>query len=107
MLTEQQVIEIAEKYVKKRSAKSKYDLVILDNEAIKKPYGIIFFYNTKKYNDTRNDDDNTLLGNAPFLVENKTGKIVVFGTSKSEEYYIQEYEAGRFTNILGLNSSLE
>ncbi|KAA0127926.1 hypothetical protein FY557_11000 [Chryseobacterium sp. SN22] len=107
MLTEQQVIEIAKNYVKQRKEKSGLDLVILDNEAIKKPYGIIFFYNTKKYNDTRNDDYNTLLGNAPFLVENKTGNIVVFGTSKSEEYYIQEYEAGRFTNILGSNSSLE
>ncbi|WP_213277322.1 hypothetical protein [Chryseobacterium indologenes] len=107
MLTEQQVIEIAKNYVKERKEKSGLDLVILDNEAIKKPYGIIFFYNTKKYNDTRNDDDNTLLGNAPFLVENKTGNIVVFGTSKSEEYYIQEYEAGRFTNTLGFNSSLE
>lgn len=72
MLTEQQVIEIAKNYVKERKEKSGLDLVILDNEALKKPYGIIFFYNTKKYNDTRNDDDNTLLGNAPFLVENKT-----------------------------------
>lgn len=72
MLTEQEVIEIAKNYVKERKEKSGLDLIILDNEAIKKPYGIIFFYNTKKYNDTRNDDDNTLLGNAPFLVENKT-----------------------------------
>lgn len=107
MLTEQQAIEIAKNYVKERKEKSRLDLIILDNEAIKKPYGIIFFYNTKKYNETRKDDDNTLLGNAPFLVENKTGNIVVFGTSKSEEYYIQEHEAGRFTNTLGFNSSLE
>ncbi|WP_449399886.1 hypothetical protein [Chryseobacterium wanjuense] len=107
MLTEQEVIEIAKNYVKERKEKSGLDLVILDNEVIKKTYGMIFFYNTRKYNETRNDDDNTLLGNAPFLVENKTGNIVVFGTGKSEEYYIQEYEAGRFTNTLGFNSSLE
>jgi hypothetical protein len=104
MLAEQQVIEIAEKYVKERSAKSKYDLVILDNEAIKKPYGIIFFYNTKKFNQTRNDDDNTLFGNAPFLVENKTGNILVFGTSRSDEYYIQEYEAGRWPDMPSLSN---
>jgi len=107
MLTEQEVIAIAKNYVEERKEKSGLDLVILDNEEIKKAYGIIFFFNTKKYNMTRNDNDNTLIGNAPFLVENKTGNIVVFGTSKSEEYYIQEYEAGRFTNTSGLNSSLE
>lgn len=97
MLTEQEVIEIATNYVKKRS--TKYDLVILDNEAIKKSYGMIFFYNTRKFNETRNADDNTLLGNAPFLVENNTGKIIVFGTSRSDEYYIDEYEAGRWPNM--------
>lgn len=97
MLTEQEVIEIAAHYVKKRS--TKYDLVILDNEAIKKPYGMIFFYNTRKFNETRNPDDNTLLGNAPFLVEYKTGKIIIFGTSRSDEYYIEEYEAGRWPNM--------
>jgi len=104
MLTEQEVIEIAKNYVKERKEKSGLDLVILDNEAIKKPYGIIFFYNTKKYNDTRNDDDNTLLGNAPFLVENKTGNILVFGTSRSDEYYIQEYEAGRWPDMPSLSN---
>ncbi len=48
MLTEQQVIEIAKNHVKNQSEKSGYDLVILDNAEIKKPYGIIFRYNTKK-----------------------------------------------------------
>ncbi|MDR6515206.1 hypothetical protein [Chryseobacterium camelliae] len=99
MLTEQQVIEIAKNYVKERKEKSGLDLVILDNEAIKKPYGIIFFYNTKKYNDNRNDDDNTLLGNAPFLVENKTGKIIIFGSSQGLDYYVEEYEAGRWPDM--------
>jgi len=103
MLTEQELIQIAKDYVQENSEKSGLDLVILDDEAIKKTYGIIFFYNTKKYNKTRNDDDNTLIGNAPFLVENKNGNIVVFGTSQSEDYYIKEYEAGRYTNTRGLN----
>jgi len=72
---------------KLRKEKSRLDLVILDNEAIKKPLWYYIFL----HNDARNDDANTLLGNAPFLVENKTRNIVVFGTSKSEECYIQEY----------------
>lgn len=99
MLTEQEVIEIAENYIKERKEKSGLDLVILDNETIKKPYGIIFRYNTKKYNDTRNDDDNTLFGNAPFLVQNNNGKIILLGTGREIEYYIQEYEAGRWPDM--------
>ncbi|MEG0760092.1 hypothetical protein [Chryseobacterium sp.] len=105
MLTEQEVIATAKNYVLERSQQSGYDLVILDNAEIKKPYGIIFRYNTKKFNQTRNFNDKKMLGNNPFLVENKTGKIVVFGSSRELEYYIQEYEAERFTNNSGFNSS--
>lgn len=99
MLTEQEVIEIAENYVSKQSEKSGYDLVILDNAEIKKPYGIIFRYNTKKFNQTRDFNDKTLIGNTPFLVENKTGKIVIFGSSNELDYYIKEYESGRWPNM--------
>ena len=107
MLTEVQIITIAQTYIKEISEKNELDLVILDNEAIKKPYGIIFFYNTKKFNQTMDFNDNTLVGNSPFLVENKTGNIVVFGTNNSTQHYIEEYEAGRFTNTFGMNSSIE
>lgn len=47
MLTEQEVIAIAKNYVEERKEKSGLDLVILDNEEIKKAYGIIFFSTQK------------------------------------------------------------
>ena len=99
MVTEQEVIQIAENYVIERSQKSGLNLVILEDRCIKKPSGIIFRYNTKKYNETRNDDDNTLLGNAPFIVENSNGKIILFGTGRGMEYYIEEDGAGRWPDI--------
>jgi len=37
----------------------------------------------------------TVAGNSPFLVGNKTGNIIKFGTSESDDYYIAKYEAGR------------
>lgn len=94
ILTEEEMLKIAKKYIKRSGQKSGIELAILEDASIKKEYGTIFHYNTKKYNETRNDDDNTLLGNAPFLVEKETGKVVIFGTSRSEEYYIDEYEQG-------------
>ncbi|WP_295231168.1 hypothetical protein [uncultured Chryseobacterium sp.] len=99
MLTEIEIIKIAKDYVKKQSERSGYDLVILDNAEIKKPYGIIFRYNTKKFNQTRDYNDKTLIGNTPFLVENKNGKIIIFGSSQGLDYYVEEYEAGRWPDM--------
>ncbi|MBE4951207.1 hypothetical protein [Chryseobacterium culicis] len=106
MLTEQQVIEIAKDYIKKLSQKWEIELTIAEERSIQKEYGIIFYFNSKKFVEDKIEKAK-LIGCSPFLVENKTGKIVVFGTNRFIDYYIQEYEAGRFTNILGLNSSLE
>lgn len=96
MLTEEIVLKIANDYLKKIANDEKIELAILHDLSIKKPYGVIFFYNTKKYYESRDDRDNTLVGNAPFLIEYEKGKIIDFGTNRSEEYYIKEYEAGRW-----------
>ncbi|MCD0454196.1 hypothetical protein LPB85_01895 [Chryseobacterium sp. LC2016-27] len=96
MLTEQEIIEIAKNYVLDKSQQSGYDLVILDNEEIKKPYGIIFRYNTKKFNQTRDINDNTLFGNVPFLVKNNNGKIVTLGSPMGLDYCIKKYEEGKW-----------
>lgn len=96
MLTEKEVIEIAKKKVKEIEKKLKQELVVFEELSIKKPYGIIFFYNTKKLFESRNEKDNTLTGGGPLLVEYETGNIVEFGSSRSEDYYIKEYEAGRY-----------
>lgn len=102
MLTEQEIIEIAKDYLKKKEQKGGIKLDIIETLSIKKNYGIIFSYNSKEYIETK-DEGARLIGNSPFLVENKTGKIVVFGTNRSDEYYIQEYEAGRWPNMPLLN----
>lgn len=99
MLQEQEIIQIAENYVKERSEKSNIEMTIWSDNIIQKPYGMVFHYVRKEYYETRDEQYNTLLGNVPFLVENKTGKIVPFGSARSLEYYLQEYEAGRW-NIL-------
>ncbi|WP_143883178.1 hypothetical protein [Chryseobacterium binzhouense] len=96
MLTEELILEIANDYLKKLVGEEKIELAILHDLSIKKPYGIVFFYNTKKYYESRDDKDNTLVGNAPFLIEYEKGNIIDFGTNRSEEYYMGEYEAGRW-----------
>ena len=95
MLTESEILEIANSYILSIEKESKIETVIIHTETIKKPYGNIFFYTSKKYYET-GDDKYAVAGNAPFLVENKSGNIIVFGTVYMEEYYIKEYEAGRW-----------
>lgn len=96
MLSENEILEKALKYIKEIEVLSQIETVLLKEFTIKKAYGSIFFYTSKKYYETRDEKFNTLAGGGPFLVEKKTGKIVQFGSRETEEYYIQEYEAGRY-----------
>ncbi|MEL1245114.1 hypothetical protein AAEO56_12630 [Flavobacterium sp. DGU11] len=102
MLTENEMITIAEDYIKKIEKESGIDLIIGHEVTIKKSYGHIFFYTSKKLIET-GDDKYAVAGNAPFLVENETGKVIEFGTAENEEYYIEEYESGRWPNNRRVN----
>jgi len=96
MLTKSEVIAVAENYVRQLEKESGGTPVIIQHEAtIEKPYGYVFFFDSIKFLETR-DYKYAILGNAPFLVENETGKIIEFGTAHETEYYINEYEAGRW-----------
>ncbi|MCD0454195.1 MULTISPECIES: YrhB domain-containing protein [Chryseobacterium] len=96
MLSENEIIEAANAFLATLEIKIGEPLVIPQELMIKKNYGTYFIYHSKKYWETK-DWEEKLLGNAPFLVEKKNGKIIEFGTSRSMDYYIQEYEAGRYS----------
>ncbi|UEQ75221.1 hypothetical protein [Chryseobacterium arthrosphaerae] len=95
MLTENEILKIAKKYVSESEKDFKTQMVLLEDYIVKKSYGHIFFYTTKaKFENPESEID--IVGNAPFIVERKSGKIVEFGTARSSTYYIEEYEAGRW-----------
>jgi len=102
MLTEQEAIETAKDYIKKLSQKWEIELTIAEERSIQKGYGIIFYFNSKKFVEDK-IEKSKLIGCSPFLIENKTGKIIVFGTNRSIDYYIQEYEAGRWPDMPSLS----
>ncbi|MBB4806736.1 hypothetical protein HNP38_002032 [Chryseobacterium defluvii] len=95
MLSEKELINIAIDYIKTFEKEIGRELIIPKELMIKKNYGIYFIYHSKIYYETK-DWKYKLIGNAPFLVENKMGKIIEFGTSRSLDHYIQEYEASRY-----------
>lgn len=94
MLTEKQMDTIAEKYISvKFRGRDSYQVIVLFEYTVKKKYGNIYFYNDKRFIEDENKNYmHALAGNAPFLVEKETGRIVIFGTAHNLEYYINAYE---------------
>lgn len=54
------------------------------------PFGLVFFYQSKDYLETGNLSS-MLAGNAPFIVDHKTGAVHVLGTVHPADVYIKEY----------------
>lgn len=67
------------------------DLVVVDEHTIERTWGWVFFYNSKRYLETREFRD-ALAGNAPYIVNRQTGDLRVTGTAHPIEHYIAEYE---------------
>ncbi len=76
---------------------SDYDLpegdewIIVQDETIRKDWGWVFFYTSKKWRETGNLNF-AIAGNAPLLIEKNTGNVLVTGTARNTEYYIKNYE---------------
>lgn len=68
------------------------DWVILDQYTIEKPWGWVFFYDSRKYV-TTGDPKYQLVGNAPYIVNRETHELVATGTAEAIEVYIAGYEA--------------
>jgi hypothetical protein len=59
---------------------------------LSKPYGWVFFYQSRQYVQTR-DDAHRLCGNAPIIIDRYDGEIRITGTAHPIEHYLMMYEA--------------
>ena len=66
-------------------------IVLLEQETIERPFGWIFFYESKKFRDT-GTFGYKLLGNVPVLVHRRGGAAEFFGTTGHIEPQLAEYE---------------
>ncbi|WP_295220133.1 hypothetical protein [uncultured Chryseobacterium sp.] len=102
MLTDQEMLTIAERYLKSRAEHfggSDIEVVILNDRTIKKSYGNIYDYQSKEFLLTGNLSK-TLVGNASFLVEKRIGRVVQFGTAGMLEKQLEAYENGTLVTTL-------
>lgn len=69
MLTDQEMLAIAEQFIKRKTDKD-IEAVILTEEIIKKPYGNIYYCQSKEFLLTR-DFNKVLTGNPPLFSRKK------------------------------------
>lgn len=67
------------------------ELVVVDEATIERPWGLVFFYTSKIWQETQNISY-ALAGNAPLLVDRRNGATHFLGTAQPVEVYLREYE---------------
>lgn len=90
VLNQEDASQVALEYLTKLEKKIGEPLSLVNSEILKKDFGWVFFYNSKKYIET-GDFRSMLAGNAPFIVDRNSGEIHVTGTAKPIEDYIADY----------------
>lgn len=66
--------------------------VVLDENTIERPFGWVFFYNSRKFIET-GETMYRLAGNGPVIVNKRTGWIDFFGSLPTLDEIIANYEA--------------
>lgn len=70
------------------------DLVLLEDKTIERPFGWVFFYDSKKYLET-GDYRDIVLGNAPIIVDRRDGSVYATVAGRPLDYHVAEYEKKR------------
>lgn len=91
MLTKNEALELVSKKLNEMDPTGE-PCVVVDSHTIEKPFGWVFFYNTKKFVET-GVFRYRLAGNGPVIVNKHDGTIEFFGTVKPPSEFIAEYES--------------
>ena len=91
MITKQQAQEAVAAELRTKCQIPSDSFVIIENLTVEKPFGWIFFYDSKKYLET-GSIDHAIAGNGPVFVNKRDGTIEFCGSHKSLQEFISEYE---------------
>ena len=89
MWTHEKALEIAKLWVRLCTDD---EAVVLEEMTMTKPYGWVFFYQSRAYVET-GEFAEMLLGNAPIIFDSFDGELRVTGTAEPIEHYLREYES--------------
>lgn len=97
MIERQQAKQIASEWLRAHPAEGTdgaLDYRILDDQTLEIDFGWIFFYQSKRFLETR-DLGHAIAGNAPVIVDRRDGSVHSTGTAYPVEHYVQEYRRKR------------
>ena len=66
------------------------DLVLESEKTMDTDVGWVFFYNSREFVET-GDPRASVIGNAPLLIDGRTGLVHLLGTERPVEAYIDDY----------------
>ena len=89
MWSYEQALEIAKQWVRLNSDN---DAVVHEEITMTRPYGWVFFYQSREYIET-GELGQMLVGNAPIIFDRFDGELRVTGTAEPIEHYLREYES--------------
>jgi len=90
MLTKTEALEIILKMLQQMSTAAD-PFVVVEENTVEKPFGWVFFYNSKRYVET-GEFRYRLAGNGPIIVNKHNGSVKFFGTNKPPQELVEEYE---------------
>lgn len=90
MLTKQEALEIVSKRLQQMSTFVD-PFVVVEKSTIEKPFGWVFFYNSKRFVET-GESRYRLAGNGPIIVNKHNGSVEFFGSAKPPQDIVMEYE---------------
>lgn len=93
-MTEADARKIVRAFIDTLERYSQGGLEIVDSATIEKPYGWIYFYNSRRFLETR-DMIHGIAGNGPLVVLAASGEVVTLGTARRSEDAIREFERAR------------
>ena len=91
MIDKEAARKIALDFLAKKKRADGPELVLQEEKTLERPFGWVFFYEAKRFLETRNVMDR-LIGNSPLIVDRNDGAVHVTGTRRPIEFYLDAYE---------------
>lgn len=91
MISRAQSDEIARRYIDELGSSVEGGVAIIPEATIEKPYGWVYFFNSKRYLAGGNVFD-ALGGNSPILVECSNGRVTLLGTALPVSVSLRRFE---------------
>jgi hypothetical protein len=90
-MTEREAHELVRAHLNRLFEPENDGVVVLDGATVRKPYGWVFFYQSRRYVESGNPSD-MLAGNGPIVVFQADGSIHELGTAYPIEVELRSFE---------------